>query len=555
MNIRAIASPVARRTMAQPSAASIVWPIAAIVLMMALHFSNALGRAINWDEFYHYSLIHQLLGGQLAKPLQTLHSGLFSWVTLLPGDNIAQIIAARIGMLGFTIATAYATYALARGFTDRPTALLCALAWLSAGFVLQHATSFRTDAMAAALLMGSLAIMTNSRLRVRDSLACAALAALAALITMKSVLYAPAFAVIAFLRWQEADRTAQATLRLAALAIMVPVLFGLFYLVYSSILPGSYDSQAVAAGSAKKMFQVLALPYWHHAVKAALTAPVLTIAIAMLPIALWKAKAFTRDEKTAITGLALPLTSVLFYHNSAAYYYVFILPPVAVASCVSLRILTNRYSVLAVSIVLSLTALSVWFIEERDNLDKQRRIVAAADEIFGTPVAYFDFPGMIGHFPKANGFLTPWGAEAYRNGFGTSMSATLEEKAVPLVLENDPAFTEALRGRGEVPMLLDQDVALLRDTYIPFWGPYWLAGETLPMAARRRAQIRVPGTYTVRDGALSIDGLLYLPGEVVNLKRQTYLLTTFEDPARLIWGERLSAPNMPPPQEPYWTQF
>jgi len=126
---------------------------------------------------------------------------------------------------------------------------------------------------------------------------------------------------------------------------------------------------------------------------------------------------------------------------------------------------------------------------------------------------------------------------------------------VPLVLEDDPAFTDALRTARPVPLLLDSDVALLRDTYVHFWGPYWLAGEALQAGESRTAHIRVPGSYTVRDGAIGVDGMMYVAGEVLHLERGEIAIAAYDKPARLLWGDQLKEPDMPPPQESYWTQF
>src|SRR6185437_9996812 len=94
---------------------------------------------------------------------------------------------------------------LAARFAGRTTGLLCALAYLSAGFVLQHGFSFRFDPVDAALLMSA-----------RGVLLFAALGGLAAAYTIKCVLYAPAFAGLAWLRWSEAEDKQRFAMNLAA---------------------------------------------------------------------------------------------------------------------------------------------------------------------------------------------------------------------------------------------------------------------------------------------------------------------------------------------------
>ena len=53
----ALASP---RRPAIPGPASLAWPIAGLALVACAHFYLATYRAINWDEFFHYSQIAEL---------------------------------------------------------------------------------------------------------------------------------------------------------------------------------------------------------------------------------------------------------------------------------------------------------------------------------------------------------------------------------------------------------------------------------------------------------------------------------------------------------------
>jgi hypothetical protein len=137
----------------------------------------------------------------------------------------------------------------------------------------------------------------------------------------------------------------------------------------------------------------------------------------------------------------------------------------------------------------------------------------------------------------------------------------MERQVVPLVLaseqESYPTFREMLLSRGPSRYFLPEDATALRDNYLPFWGPFWLAGKSVPAdGALHREEFLVPGPYTVHDAPISVDGRDYRPGDVLVIDRGFHeLAATGPDRARLVWGERLAPPAAPPPAHPYWTDF
>lgn len=539
-----------------PAATSEVWPVLAIALALLLQLAITTTRAVNWDEFFHYAQVHQFLAGTLDKPLQSLSARLFSWAALLPGTGVDHILSIRLAEFGFLSIAAAAIYAIARRFAPVPIALLAVLLYLSGGFVLQHGSSFRADAVAAALLTTSLAAMLRLRLSLGVILLVAALAAAALLMTIKSVLYAPAFAGIAWLRWQEAGRSRAAALRLILLAMAVPVSFGLMFMAHATGLASGADGKAgaIAASSADKMFALSGLPYYNHILQGALLAPVLAVCVLLVPVLLWREKG-NAAGRVAVAGLWLPMLSVAVYHNTAPYFYTFILPPVCAACAVALPLLVRRYSVAALSAILAVNALTIWLIEPASPLGRQRQLLQAADLMWPEKPAYFDFPAMLGSFPKANTFLTPWGVENYLHGRRGTMVDAMAAQPVPLVMENDPMFTAALRTRRPVAQFLPQDLAAMRSTYLHWWGPFWLAGQHMDRGEQRQARFLVPGTYTLVSGSLTIDGRALGPQGSIALNRGVHRLQAGPAGARLVWGRDPRLPAQAPPAPPYWTDF
>lgn len=532
--------------------------LAALLVVLGLQLPLVLHRAINWDEFWHYNLIALAAQGQLDQPLQTFFTRLFIWVPGLPGNPVDHILLIRLFMLGCELVTLACIAAIASRFSDRITGLLCALAYLSSAFVFQHGTSFRFDPQATALLMGSLWVLVCRPATGRWMALAGVLGGLAAMITIKSVLYAPVFAGVFWLRWNESETARKALAGMVTMVGAAAITFMAAYLWHTSTIveaPGSSAGDIVRA-SGEKMFSLTEQPYLLHNLKGAIFSPVMTVLALVCPFAIALAKR-PMTERLALAGFWLPLTTLAFYHNTAPYYQVFMLAPVAVSLAAIMPSATRRYGAKALAAVFVLLAAMLLWREGESPIGKQREIVAAASEIFGEPVSYFDSSAMLGQFRKANPFMTPWGIHRYLRGEFPSMTSTMERQTVPLVVENDPLFTRALRTREEVGSLLPQDLAALRETYIPYWGPLWVAGFDFPAASEERSvTVRVPGPYTVQGpGPVFVNGTEHSAGNVIALDRGTHRMAAPRAAARMVWGDRLAHPAQPAPTEPYFTGF
>ena len=53
---------------------------------------------INWDEFFYLSHIYGYERGELAVQLQMFHVHLLGWLTSVSGNEVDQILAARVLM-------------------------------------------------------------------------------------------------------------------------------------------------------------------------------------------------------------------------------------------------------------------------------------------------------------------------------------------------------------------------------------------------------------------------------------------------------------------------
>lgn len=295
------------------SSKAILWPAAALGLLLCLQFSIIFTRAINWDEFFFYHEVAKFAEGDLARPLQTFHVRLFAWLPALHNNSVDAILTARLFMFAFEWATIAAIITIARRFVAMPAALLAAAAYLSAGFVFQHGMSFRVDPIITAALMCALAVLLRAPLTFVWGALFAALVGLAGIVSIKAILFAPVFAAVAWLRWSEAHRTIASAAKIAAYAVAAAGAFGVLYFSHAQGLAQSStalsDGSRIVGSSGKWMFFLGIPPYWNIAVKAVFSAPVLFACIVATPLLLW------RDQRPAAGEDCADRAVVPGHHN------------------------------------------------------------------------------------------------------------------------------------------------------------------------------------------------------------------------------------------------
>ncbi|TIX51837.1 ArnT family glycosyltransferase [Alteraurantiacibacter aquimixticola] len=520
-------------THARFSPSSIAWPLAAIGLVLAMQLTMVFTRPVNWDEFWFHYHVHEFVRGAQQNPLQSLHGRLFAWLTAIPGNTVEAIAMARLVMLGCEMLTLGAIYALARRFTTSGIAALAALLYISAGFVFQHGFSFRTDPMITAALMWALVVLARTRLRLPEILAFGLLAGFATMISVKTVLLAPAFAGIAWLRFAKSNRDPRMALRIVACSVAALAAFLTIYSWHASGLgTGSQEANSNAggtlAGSLAWMFFLGIPPYWHMFAKGAMIAVVLTALACWTPRLLWKEDR-DRAEKIALAGLWFPMLCPLFYTNTAPYFYAYSMAPVAVSVVWAAEKLVARYDLRKIAMLLLVLTAALLITEDRQTVSRQKQVVEAADAMFAEDIAYFDHDGMIARFDKANDFLTPWGMAQYAQRGTSIYRETMEQRTVPLLLANADVLQEAMD--GEPVPLTETDIAALRGNYIRYWGPFYVAGKRVDGAGQE--EFLVPGPYRVAEGSVAVDGTTYDAGDAMEIARGTRNLS---GEGTLIWN-------------------
>jgi hypothetical protein len=527
----------------------------AACLMLIAHLWVALTRSINWDEFHYFDLIRRYAAGTLDAPLQTFHVHLFSWLLELPFEPTAQVRGGRLVMLACLGGAALATYGIAARFASRPAAALVALAWLTGGFVVWHGTAFRTDPMATVLLMASLWLLACRALTARNALVAGALAGLAALITIKSGLYAPAFAAIAMLRWDQDGQ--RAVIRSAAVtALSALTTFAVLYQWHAGQLIAAPPNAGMADTQSawSTVFSEGILPRADALWTQIKLAPHISFLIAFAPLAWWFAR-FDRSRMLVMIGLTLPLVTVLIYRNAYPYFYVFVLPTVLVATAPAIELIVRRISATGFGLLLTLLGIGLATAGPRGTLDGQRQTIAAAKQLFPQPVTYIDFAGSLGSQNRATDFmLSGWGLKNYHARGIPELRQIMLHKTVPLLVVNHPVLDAAMAGERPNERLMDADAAALRGNYIPHWGRLYVAGKVFsPGADPIEAEFLVPGPYTLEGAALELDGKAYRPGDIISLDRGFHRIGgSREVQATLRWGKNLPWPaEAPLPVPPF----
>lgn len=530
--------------------------VVCVLFVLVLHFSMAMTRTVNWDEFHFLSRVHDFARGELSLPLQTLHVRFFGWLTELDLPGVDQIIRARAAMFAALIGTSVSIFLVARRFVGCEGAAICALAYLASGYVIQHGTSFRFDPIIALTCMSALAILARSSLRWPWLLAFGIIMGVGFMVSMKIVLYLPAFAGIAWLRWSEGDFSIRRAMEISAAPVLAVVAAGLIFLSHSANMPPSGAAETMVGRAGTAMFGIS--PFIGFSVKAVLFAMPTFALLVFISRAFRQGSPFSKPEQAALIGLVAPILCLFFYTNTFPYFFAFILPPVCAGLAGTMRFVVPRYGVTAIAGIFALWAALVWSSDGPSQLEKQRSIQVAASELFPEPVKYFDFPGFLPQHSKANFFMSIWGFRDYRAGVFPSFREIMETETVPLVATVDAAHKPRMRGAMEgtamTEFFVPGDVEALRSTYRPVWGPLWVAGTELEPLEVRNWTVRVPGQYTV-EGTLTIEGRTYGTGDVITIDRGEVRMQAGEESSGLLYGDNISIPQTPAPERPYWTMF
>ena len=533
----------------------ILFAIAAAAL--ALQAALVPLMSVNWDEFRFLADVHQLARHELTAPVQTFHAHLFLWLTLLPFDEIGQIIAGRGVMFALECMTALLIYRCAREFADGAAAAFALICYLTLTFVMRHGSSFRFDPPSTFLLMSAVTLVLVSK--GRSSLAFVGVAvALAALITIKSVFYVPTIAALAWYRWRTSRNPASWLASLGIGAACGVITLGLLYAYHRlSLAPDSMAAQNIVSSSVGKTIgQSHFMPRADALLQSVMESPInWTVMLAGIYISLRELRSSAGPDRArliALLSLALPLSTLGFYRNAFPYYFAFMLAPVSVlcvaATPLVVRIVRLEIAGAAMLLFGTFNALAQPFA----ILPAQKSVVSAVHQIFPAGTPYIDRCSMIASLPKHGIFMSTWGVEVYRDSGEPIYRKILTEHQPRFVLANSSLLETALTRAGEDQRMLQADAKTLRENYVHHWGPIWVAGKTLQATTQpRQFEVLLAGQYPVGGtGPVEVDGQRRRPGDVIILGQGIHTASRVPAGTTLRWGRNLPVPIAPGPTEP-----
>jgi hypothetical protein len=526
----AASSSVARRTI-----------VPVIALTLVAHVLLLLHLNINWDEFFFLSFVYDYARGTLDAPLQTFHVHLFGWLPGTGGQEVDQIIVGRAALLLLLLGTCACVYRLARRLTSVDASLFAVMCCAGYSNILYHGSSFRTDGLSVFLLMFSLVLVQSRVLRLPALAAGAVLVAVALLITVKSAFFLPTIGVLLVTSrargWYSFRTLGEAVL---FATVLLAATLGL-YLWHKGAIAGATASGAVAeyleSSAAKVITRDVLFPRWAH-LQESVRGNLVQWGFLIYAVASLGRKLLTRQqvvEACSMLALVFPLLSLVFYRNAFPYFYVFLMPPALVLCAVTFDELraetkavgaSGRHITVLATLVIGAAVVDYTLSRPSGGTAAQRDVIAAVHDIFPEPVPYVDRNGMIASFPKVGFFMSSWGMESYRTAGRPVFADLLRTHRPGFLIANSHELSAAF---GNTPFrggLLDEDAVALRDAFVPYWGPIYVAGKKMRLTATVDAATEVlsGGSYGLEsEWPVAISGSLYAPGAEVILETGTVI--------------------------------
>ncbi|KRG69960.1 ArnT family glycosyltransferase [Pseudoxanthomonas dokdonensis] len=453
---------------------------------------------INWDEFYFLSELMKFHRHELSSPLQTQYVHLFGWLVHIKGDEVAQILAARVAMVCLLALTCVSLWYLACRWASRSTSLIAPLAYLSTLPVMLHGASFRSDSML--VLLGCAATGVISRgVKPARLVITAVLLGLAGTITIKAAFLIPVLAGI--ILFEGAEAPGQRTpwwRRVKALFLLGLISASVFLVLLAAHSQSLGVDIALAHTTVNNAVTTTLLEAEPLPGSRYLTRLWFENRFYWLLLLAGAVAAVIRRNSSAL-ACALSLLPIVLYRNAFPYYFVVMLATASALIPLAVDALTRttvskfgRFGYLLpllLAIPLLLQARGTYLQLQQDTLARQRQLISAVHQIFPQTVSYIDHSGMIASFSKANFFMTRWGMGDYRARGEPFMPMALARYHPPLLLANRPLLDP---DKSAFQQLLPADRALIQQHYLRYWGPIFVAGGRLRVTDRDEHLLRLP---------------------------------------------------------------
>lgn len=528
--------------------------IGVLFLLAVARLHLLLRFEVNWDEFLNLAMVHSHTRGELRDVLQTAFVHLFTWVSAVSANEVDQVIAARLLVFAFVIATSAAIYGTARRFTGVAGALVAVIAFNGFNFVMRHGGALRTDALATCVMMIAIWIATARHIGVRHALALGVCVGVAGALTIKAIFYAGVIAAILLIMMFHEENRRRA-LGVAALSAAIAIFTSATIIaLHATTFPDQASALTFVARTAGATILSGDYSIFLGSVKVALTDNPVFWFLFIIGLAAAVARVrhtATRRDGLVQVSLALLLLTPLIYRDVYAYYYPFMLAPASVLAGIGFaRVETYRNSLYAGFLLAYLTigAASTYRDSLYQGLDDQHHMLALIHSLFPEPVPYIDHTSMVSSYPKQGIFMSRWGMTDYRRDGTPIMETIIAHKSPHFLLATRPLLdVEKIKpDRSEKSPygLLAADIRSLQSNYLRYWGQLYLPG--FRVVGDSAMMVHIAGRYRVdADDLVKIDGVPVSPGQVVALSKDRHRFVT-NTTAVFRW-DAPDPPTEPPP--------
>jgi len=506
-----------------------------LILLVAARVHLVLRFEVNWDEFLNLAMVHSHVRRDLREMLQTAFVHLFTWVSAVSANEVDQVIAARLLVFVFVIATSAAIYGTARRFTGVCGAIVSVIAFNGFNFVMRNGGALRTDSLATCVMMIAIWIATERRFGVRHALALGVCAGVAGALTIKAVFYAGVIAAILLIRIAH-DENRRRAFGLAALsAATATITCAVIIALHAATFPDQASALTFVARTAGATILSGDYSIFLGSVRVALAdnpAFWLLFTVGLLVAVARVRHGATRRNGLVQVSLALLLFTPLVYRDVYPYYYPFMLAPASVLTGIGFeRVARYRNGLFAGFFLafLAIGATSTYRDSLYQGLDDQRRMLALIHSLFPQPVPYIDHTSMVSSYPKQGIFMSGWGMADYRREDVPIMERIIATKSPRFLLATrwslDVEKLKPDRSEASPYGLLAADVRALQDNYLRYWGQLYLPGFRVKGASAM--MVSIAGRYRVEaNHDVEIDGLTVAPGQVVTLPKGRHQFVT-----------------------------
>jgi hypothetical protein len=549
----------------RPSPVTVVVLVVVVLVALGAHLALRGTLNINWDEWNYLAKVHTLVRGGPLPRLQTFHAHLFAPLLIedatLPDREVLEVLRLRLASWGMLATSAMALVWLGWRLLGSLTAgLAAALSALGVSFVLAHGTAARYDPLiVGAFFVAAVGVVEATRARstlraLLWAVGAALVLAVGVTVSIKAALYAPTVVVLwAAGAWGAVDTAARRRSLVAAIVFALVALLawrGLLTWHGASLtvppsLGGSpspsvgLEAQLASIGDTmlqasdgsgpERRFLSLTLRYDVAFWGLCLAGLVLGLAVVVGrgPAAL-RARVMRARTLQALS-FALPLLALLGYRNTYPYFFVTILPPAALLAGVVVVVIETAWSssprgraaaVLGLMIPGAFTAARFVALNGHDQLGAQRTVLQAVHEVFPTPVPYVDRCGMVASHPRVGPFISTMTMGAYHRSGAPIWPALLDTARPQFLLANVRSLELQRPWDKRSPYRWHpDDHRILQESFIPHWGPLWVAGRTVDVGSDEVAfALHIGGAYRLEaSGPVILDDVERAPGAVVEL--------------------------------------